>query len=71
MKSVLYVACQPCLCNPYAIQQRSKRKAILTHAESLCNHLFLNSIFTQAQSSWCLTSGLKGLRRVARGPSMC
>jgi hypothetical protein len=51
VKSVLYVACQRCLCIPYTTQQRSKRKAILTHAESLSNHLFLNAIFAQAQSS--------------------
>ena len=51
VKSVLYVACQRCLSLTYTMQQRSRRKAILTHAESLPNHLFLNCIFAQAQSS--------------------
>jgi hypothetical protein len=40
-----------------------------------CRVTFSSSLplfrLAQAQSSWCLTSGLKGLRRVARGPSMC
>ena len=44
VKSVLHTARQRCPCNPYAMQQRSMRKAILTHAESPSNHLFLYSV---------------------------